>query len=345
VLTQALAAAASVGVLLALAGVLTLSKSANMRALAVIYAVAWLPLVLALVGLEAALSSAIVAVPTALTQAGRTIAALLAGLALLPAITIAVASARPDAGDVRAALGYYVANALKLVLLVATSAANISFGLVRGVPLEVALFVAVVLETGLVLALLKASGGGLHALALLTFGAAVGMVAVETLATLSGLAALPELARIGEALYLLTPAIAIAYIVATALSERKRARDREWAGVVSWAAGQVRGARVGWAALADAAREPIALPGRDDDEADGDDDESDGRRNGRVRTLNATAPAASPTLRAGDPDDLRKRTARDCAWCGRTFTGRGRSKYCSSRCKQAAFRGRARRGA
>jgi len=229
--TQAMAAAASVGVLLALAGILTLSRSANLRALATIYAVTWLPLVLALVALEAALSSAIVAVPAALMQAGRTIAALLAGLALLPTITIAVASARPDGDDVRSALAYYVSNALKLVLLVATSAANISFGLARGVPLEVSLFVAVVLETGLILALLRAQQGTLHALALLVFGAFIGLVAVETLATLSGLAALPELARIGEALYLLTPALAIAYIVASQLvgqpaSTRARIRIR-----------------------------------------------------------------------------------------------------------------------
>ena len=224
--TQALAAAASVGVLLALASILTLSRSANLRALAIIYAVAWLPLVLALVGLEAALSSAIVAVPAALTQAGRTIAALLAGLALLPAITIAIASARADGGDVRAALAYYTGNALKLVLLVATSGANLAFGLARGVPLEVSLFVAVVLETGLILALLRAQQGALHALALLVFGAFIGLVAVETLATLSGLAALPELARIGEALYLLTPALAIAYIVAAQLVQQQPASTR-----------------------------------------------------------------------------------------------------------------------
>ena len=229
--TQALAAAASVGVLLALAGILTLSRSANMRALAIVYAIAWLPLTLALVGFEAALSSELVFVPDFLTAAGRTIAALLAGLALLPAITIAIASARADGGDVRAALAYYVSNALKLVLLTATSAANISFGLARGVPLEVSLFVAVVLETGLILALLRAQQGALHALALLVFGAFIGLVAVETLATLSGLAALPELARIGEALYLLTPALAIAYIVASQLvgqpaSTRARIRIR-----------------------------------------------------------------------------------------------------------------------
>jgi alpha/beta superfamily hydrolase len=132
---------------------------------------------------------------------------------------------------VRSALAYYVSNALKLVLLVATSAANISFGLARGVPLEVSLFVAVVLETGLILALLRAQQGTLHALALLVFGAFIGLVAVETLATLSGLAALPELARIGEALYLLTPALAIAYIVASQLvgqpaSTRARIRIR-----------------------------------------------------------------------------------------------------------------------
>jgi len=215
--TQALAAAASVGVLLALAGILTLSRSANMRALAIVYAIAWLPLVLALVGFEAALSSELVFVPDFLTAAGRTIAALLAGLALLPAITIAIASARADSGDVRAALAYYTGNALKLVLLVATSGANLAFGLARGVPLEVSLFVAVVLETGLILSLLRAHEHHLHAGALVVFGSAVGLVAVETLSVLSGLSRLPWLASIGEALYLLTPALAIAYIVASQL--------------------------------------------------------------------------------------------------------------------------------
>ena len=224
--TQALAAAASVGVLLALASILTLSRSANMRALAIVYAIAWLPLVLALVALEAALSSAIVAVPAALTQAGRTIAALLAGLALLPAITIAIASARADGGDVRAALAYYTGNALKLVLLVATSGANLAFGLARGVPLEVSLFVAVVLETGLILSLLRAHEHHLHAGALVVFGSAVGLVAVETLSVLSGLSRLPWLASIGEALYLLTPALAIAYIVATQLVKQQPASTR-----------------------------------------------------------------------------------------------------------------------
>ena len=214
---------------LRLAGILTLSRSANMRALAIVYAIAWLPLVLALVGFEAALSSELVFVPDFLTAAGRTIAALLAGLALLPAITIAIASARADGGDVRAALAYYTGNALKLVLLVATSGANLAFGLARGVPLEVSLFVAVVLETGLILSLLRAHEHHLHAGALVVFGSAVGLVAVETLSVLSGLSRLPWLASIGEALYLLTPALAIAYIVASQLvgqPARIRARTR-----------------------------------------------------------------------------------------------------------------------
>ena len=224
--TQALAAAASVGVLLALAGILTLSRSANMRALAIVYAIAWLPLTLALVGFEAALSSELVFVPDFLTAAGRTIAALLAGLALLPAITIAIASARADGGDVRAALAYYTGNALKLVLLVATSGANLAFGLARGVPLEVSLFVAVVLETGLILSLLRAHEHHLHAGALVVFGSAVGLVAVETLSVLSGLSRLPILATAGETLYLLTPAAGLAYIVASQLVQPASTRAR-----------------------------------------------------------------------------------------------------------------------
>lgn len=259
---QVLAAGASVGVLIALIGVLALGDNANIRALAILYAIAWLPLVLVLVALEAALSSAIVAVPLSLSESGRTVAALLAGLALLPLATIAIASRRTDPGDVRQALGYYVGNALKVVLLVATSAANLAFGLTRGVPLEVSLFVAVVLETGFILALTRANGHILHALALVVFGAAISTVAVETVGTLSGLAALSELARIGEILYLTTPALAIAYIVFTALDERVRDAiiEAEARPLGRRIADAIRGARMGIAEIGEAIRGAPSLP-------------------------------------------------------------------------------------
>ncbi len=220
-LSQALAAAASVGVLVALVGVLYLAESPSLRALAAIYAVAWIPLVLSLVALDAALGYDVVTPPPALLESGRTVAALLAGIALLPVATLAVASRRASDGDLRQELAYYTGNALKLVLLVATSAATLAFGLRRGVPVEVSVFVAVVLEISFVIALLRSREQALlHPLAMIIFGGAIGLVAVETLGTLSGLAALPELARIGEAIYLLVPALAIGYIVGGQLAAR-----------------------------------------------------------------------------------------------------------------------------
>lgn len=218
---QVLAPIASVGVLAALVGVLALSRNANLRALGLMFTLAWLPVTLALVGLEASIASNLVRVPEALTESGRILAGVLAGLALLPVVVIAIASKRQDTSDVRLALGYYVGNALKLVLLIATSSANVAFGLQRGIPLAVVVFVAVVLETAFILALAKTKDGAIHALALVVFGAALALVSVETLAVLSGLRALASLAAVGEALYLLTPALAIAYVVATTLSERK----------------------------------------------------------------------------------------------------------------------------
>lgn len=221
---QALAAMSSVGVLLALAGVLVLARSASLRALAAIYAGVWLPLTLALVGAQAALASELAAVPAALADAGRTLAALLAGLALLPVVTLAVASRRQDDGDMRAALAHYLANVQKLILLSATAGAGVAFGVRRGVPVEVTAFVAVTLEAAFILALTRSHEHRLHAGALVVFGCAIGALAVETLATLSGLATLPELAAVGERVYLLTPALAIAYVVAGVLAERPRTR-------------------------------------------------------------------------------------------------------------------------
>lgn len=255
--TQALAAVASVGVLVALVGVLELARNPAVRGLALLYVMAWAPLVLLIVGLEAALASDLFSVPLALLQAGRVAAALLAALALLPAITLSVASRRQEARTVREAIAHYTGNVLKLVLLVATSAANLAFGLARGVPLEVSIFVAVVLETAFVLALLRAPDQSLHAGALVIFGAAIALVAVETISALTRLATLPGLAQIGEALYLLAPALAISYIVLTALVERRgRASTRPAASrVLRRVAGEVQIVREDLAALRGAWRQ------------------------------------------------------------------------------------------
>jgi len=93
----------------------------------------------------------------------------------------------------------------------------------------VAAFVAVVLETSFLLALARSREHRLHALALAAFGAVLALVSVETISTLASLRTLAVLANIGEMAYQLTPAAALAYIVASQLvgqPARIRARTR-----------------------------------------------------------------------------------------------------------------------
>jgi hypothetical protein len=181
-------------------------------------------LTVALSAAEAALASGVSF--GALAQIGQTIATLLGGLALLPAVTLAIASRRADSGDLRGELAHYLANAQKLVLLAATAGASVAFGLARGMPAEVAAFIAVVLEVSFLLALARAHTHPLHAGALAAFGAVLAVVSVETLSVLSGLSRLPALAAAGETLYLLTPAAGLAYIVLAQLVQPASTRAR-----------------------------------------------------------------------------------------------------------------------
>jgi len=222
---QALGGAATVGVLALLLAISLLGAHTPTRALSLIYLVAWLPLTVALSAAEAALASGLAALP-ALAQVGQTLATSLAGLALLPCCTLAVASRRADSGDLRAELAHYLSGAQKLVLLTATAGASVAFGLARGMPAEVAAFIAVVLEVSFLLALARAGQHPLHSWALAAFGGVLALVSVETLSVLSGLSRLPALAAAGETLYLLTPAAGLAYIVLAQLVQPASTRAR-----------------------------------------------------------------------------------------------------------------------
>ena len=222
---QALAGASTVGVLGLLLAVAMLGQHTPTRALSLIYLVAWLPLTVALSAAEAALASGLTALP-ALAQVGQTLATLLAGLALLPCCTLAVASRRADSGDLRGELGHYLSGAQKLVLLTATAGASVAFGVGRGMPVEVAAFVAVVLETSFLLALARSREHRLHAWALAAFGSVLALVSVETISTLANLRTLAALAVIGEMAYQLTPAAGLAYIVAAQLVQQQPASTR-----------------------------------------------------------------------------------------------------------------------
>ena len=221
---QALAGASTVGVLVLLLAVALLGQHTPTRALAIIYAVAWLPLTIALSAAEAALNAGLAT--TALAQIGQTLSTLLGGLALLPAVTLAIASRRPDSQDLRGELAHYLGNTQKLVLLAATAGASVAFGVGRGMPVEVAAFVAVVLETSFLLALARSREHRLHAWALAAFGSVLALVSVETISTLANLRTLAALAVIGEMAYQLTPAAGLAYIVASQLVQPASTRAR-----------------------------------------------------------------------------------------------------------------------
>jgi hypothetical protein len=212
---QVLGGAATVGVLALLLAVALIGQHTPTRALSLIYLVAWLPLTVALSAAEAALASGLAT--TALASIGQTLATLLAGLALLPCCTLAVASRRADSQDLRGELGHYLSNAQKLVLLAATAGASVAFGLARGMPVEVAAFTAIVLEVSFLLALARAGQHPLHSWALAAFGGVLALVSVETISTLANLRTLAALAVIGEMAYQLTPAAGLAYIVASQL--------------------------------------------------------------------------------------------------------------------------------
>jgi len=222
---QALGGAATVGVLALLLAISLLGQHTPTRALSLIYLVAWLPLTVALSAAEAALASGLTALP-ALAQVGQTLATLLAGLALLPAVTLAVASRRPDSQDLRGELAHYLGSTQKLVLLTATAGASVAFGVGRGIPAEVAAFIAVVLEVSFLLALARAGQHPLHSGALAAFGSVLALVSVETISTLASLRTLAVLATIGEMAYQLTPAAALAYIVLAQLVQPASTRAR-----------------------------------------------------------------------------------------------------------------------
>ena len=222
---QVLGGAATVGVLALLLAVALLGQHTPTRALSLIYLVAWLPLTVALSAAEAALASGLAALP-ALASIGQTLATSLAGLALLPCCTLAVASRRADSGDLRGELGHYLSGAQKLVLLTATAGASVAFGVGRGMQVEVAAFVAVVLETSFLLALARSREHRLHAWALAAFGGVLALTSIETISTLANLRTLAALATIGEMAYLLTPAAGLAYIVLAQLVQPASTRAR-----------------------------------------------------------------------------------------------------------------------
>jgi len=219
----------TVGVVVAMVALLMLSDHAPVRAVSVITLLFWLPLLIMLIGLDVTLTSPpigydaqgqpiyVVTVPDAIINIARVGAGFLPGLVLLPAVATIIAWRRESDGDLLAELGHYASNALKAILLVSTWAAGVYFGATRGMPPEIAFFASAILELSFLLALTRvlyhASPLALHTMAMIAFGAAIGVVALETMSSATGIKSIPGLDRVGEAMYPLMPSAGLAYVV------------------------------------------------------------------------------------------------------------------------------------
>lgn len=281
-LEAGLAVAASVGVVLGTLLIALTTGKNSVRGLAGLFLFVWLIVTLALVSLEAASRGGILAVPDSLSSIGRVMAALLAAIALVPAISIPLVARMPDHyPSAAAAIGGYVGFVAKGVAVAASIFASAYFGLSRGMPVEVAILCGFVIESCFLwayLSLIKATQRrdrfdmALWALAVVTFGAFIALISIETISTLAKIqvAFLRPFADAGATLF--TSAVGLGVVltvlvhVLTSLINSpapRRAGDQvidvEGRPLARRIAGRIRGARSGWAEIQDAIRQPALL--------------------------------------------------------------------------------------
>ena len=284
---SALAVAASVGVVLGTLLIALTSPKHSVRGLAGLYLFVWLLLTLALVSLEATARGGLLAVPDSLASIGRVVAALLAAIALVPAISIPLVARHPDHyPSAAAAIGGYVGFVAKGVAVAASIFASAYFGLSRGMPVEVAVLCGFVIESCFLwsyFSLIKSTQRrdgfdmALWALAVVTFGAFIALISIETISTLAGIDVplLRPLADAGATLFASAVGLAVALTVLvhvlTSIIDSPRTRtaadqviDVEGRPLAWRIAGRIRGTRAGWAEIQDAIRGPalVAPTGR-----------------------------------------------------------------------------------
>jgi hypothetical protein len=163
--------------------------------------------------LNSALRGGLLTVPEALSSVGRLAAALLAGAALVPAITLPIAAHdKSDYDSAAAATSKYLGFIAKGVGIVVSGAASVYFGLSRGINPFVAALAGFVLESCFLWAyfmLIRAMKSRdafdiwLWRAAVITFGLFLAIVSVETISTLSNIdvTIVEALGEIGATLY------------------------------------------------------------------------------------------------------------------------------------------------
>jgi hypothetical protein len=163
--------------------------------------------------LNSALRGGLLAVPEALSTIGRLAAALLAGAALVPAITLPIAAHdKSDYDSAAAATSKYLGFIAKAVGIAVSGAASVYFGLSRNINPFVAALAGFVLESCFLWAyfmLIRAMKSRdafdiwLWRVAVILFGLFLAVVSVETISTLANIDVpiVKVLGEIGATLY------------------------------------------------------------------------------------------------------------------------------------------------
>lgn len=138
----------TVGVTLALSIVYMVSKDYAVRASSQIFIGIWVLLMVALVSFEGVYSNTKgIITLEGISGIGRAFAGILAGIVAIPAVVVGFASRGTKHFDTQAsATAFYAGAIVKLVLLGASTTANISFGLEKKMPIVVAVLCGFVFE-------------------------------------------------------------------------------------------------------------------------------------------------------------------------------------------------------
>lgn len=317
----------------------------NLRAMGAIVLLFGVLITLPLVAVDASLRTEILSNIDTLIDIGRVIASILPALALaaVVALVLSMNDTTPHK-SAAAAVAKYVGFMAKGVAIGASIFASAYFGVSRGIPPVLAVLCGALLESAFLWAYfaLKKSREAqdsfdvvMWSVAVLTFGAFIAAVSVETLSSLAAIDVpiVSALGEIGASLYVSAVGLSLVLTVVTHLLTQAidiRASDQTVtvsrpATLGSRIASAITGARAGAGEIADAMRGGVSQiePPKASQMAAADRD---------------AAKVVTVTEKVRPAKDRSEKTKR-CKWCKTTFTATdGRAQYCSDKCRKAASR-------
>jgi hypothetical protein len=318
----------------------------NLRGMAGIVLLFGVLITLPLVAVDASLRTSVLSNIDALIDIGRVIAAVLPALALAAVVSLVLSmNDTTPHHSAAAAVAKYVGFMAKGIAVGASIFASAYFGFSRGIAPVLAVLCGALLESAFLwsyFALKKAREAQdgfdvtMWSIAVLTFGAFIAAVSVETISHLAQISVpiVSALGEIGASLYVSAVGLSLVLTVVThlltqAIDKPMHAADetvtvRKPATLGSRIAGRIRSARAGVGEIADAVRSPSQIEApKVSRMAAGDRDAV------RIETVTKTE---------RPPKDRSEKTRR-CKWCKTTFTATdGRAQYCSPKCRKAASR-------